>query len=150
MKFKEALERAAALCSNQERNTQYIIRRLSDWEVSQEDADRIIQRLREEKFLDDQRYASFFVKDKFRFNRWGRIKIRYALRQKGIPEETIEAALEQIDEDAYVQTCTQLIRQKSAVLKETDPYAKKARLLRFASQRGFESDLVYRILQVNE
>jgi len=150
MEYKEALQRAATLCSSRERNTQYIVQKLSDWEVSRQDAGKIIRKLEQEKFLDDRRYASFFVKDKFRFNRWGRIKIRYALRQKGIPEDAIQAALDQIDEEAYFQTCRELIEQKSATLKETNAYARKAKLLRFASQRGFESELVYRILQMNE
>ena len=150
MKYKEALERAAALCSSQERNTRYILQKLSDWEVNQQDADRIIRKLSEEKFLDDRRYASFFVKDKFRINRWGRIKIRYTLRQKGIPGEVIEDALARIDEQDYVETCRELIGQKSSSLKETNPFARKAKLFRFASQRGFESELIYRILQMNE
>ncbi|MFO7935774.1 MAG: regulatory protein RecX [Bacteroidales bacterium] len=150
MEFKEALQRTAALCSNQERNTQYIARKLSEWEISSVDAEKIIRKLKEDKFLDDRRYASSFVKDKFRFNRWGRIKIGYALRQKGIPEEAIGEALAQIDEEDYFQTCRELIRQKSASLKETNPYTRKAKLVRFASQRGFESELVYRILQTEE
>jgi regulatory protein len=150
MEYKEALQRAAALCSNQERNTQYIARKLSEWEIPPVNAEKIIRKLKEEKFLDDMRYASFFVKDKFRFNRWGKIKIGYALRQKGIPEGAIDEALSQIDDEDYLQTCRELIRQKSASLKETNPYTRKAKLVRFASQRGFESELIYRILQTGE
>ncbi|HER10178.1 MAG TPA: RecX family transcriptional regulator [Bacteroides sp.] len=150
MKFKEALERAAALCSGQERNTREMLRKLSEWGVGEEDSEKIIQRLKAERFLDDRRYASSYVKDKFRFNRWGRMKIRFALRQKGIPEDMIEEALDQIDQEEYFQVCRDLLGQKSATLKEKDPYARKARLLRFASQRGFESDLIYRILQSDE
>jgi len=150
MKYKEALERAAALCSSQERNTRYMLRKLSEWDVSEQDAGKIIQKLKDEKFLDDERYASFFVKDKFRFNRWGRIKIRYALRQNGIPEQAIETALNQINQEEYEKVCRELLAQKSAALKETGSYEKKARLLRFASQRGFETDLIYKILQMDE
>ena len=87
--YKEALLRAAALCSRQEQCTGHIRDKLREWNVDDDDAERIIKKLQEENFLDDHRYATFFVKDKFRFNRWGKIKISHMLRQKGISGETI-------------------------------------------------------------
>ena len=108
----------------------------------------IIQKLKEENYLDDNRYANFYVRDKFKFNRWGKIKIGFGLRQQGIPEETILSALNQLDEQAYFDTCKVLIQNKLSELKEKNLYTRKARLFKFAAQRGFESDLIYRILNI--
>jgi regulatory protein len=146
--YKFALERAASLCSRQERCTGYIRERLSEWNVKADNAEKIIRKLREEKFLDDGRYAGFYAKDKFRFNGWGKVKISHMLRQQGIGEGFIVQALEQIDDEAYFQACLELIRRKSASLKEKNLYTRKGKLFRFAAGRGFEPDLIYRVLQL--
>ncbi len=146
MKHDEALKRAAALCSRQEQCTRHIREKLVQWNAKEQDAEMIIQLLTKEKFLDDNRYAKFFVKDKFRINRWGKVKIAHMLRHKGIDEVNIQDALNQIDEDAYYQTCSDLIRNKSASLKEKNLFTRKGKLYRFASGRGFEPDLIHRIL----
>jgi regulatory protein len=148
--YKAALHRAAALCSSQEQCAEHIREKLKGWSVSDADADRIIEYLLKENFLDDQRYAIHFVKDKFRFNRWGKIKISHMLRQKRISSESIKKAIDQIDEEAYFQVCADLIRSKSDTLKDKNQFARKAKLFRFASGRGFESDLIYRILNMDE
>lgn len=144
--FHEALKRAAELCSRQEQNTGHIREKLTEWKVSESDAGRIIEKLSAEKFLDDRRYATAFVRDKFRFNRWGRVKITHMLRAKGIADETIEEALSVIDEEQYTEACREVLRGKSATLKEKNRWTRKAKLHRFATGRGFESDLVYRLL----
>lgn len=114
--------------------------------MSGEEIERIIAYLQEEKYLDDRRYAFTYVRDKFRFNAWGKIKLNAMLSQKNIPREIIDEALEQIDPDLYKQTCTRLLSEKSASLKESNQYRRKGKLYRFASQRGFESDLIHQIL----
>lgn len=144
--YKAALHRAAALCSSQEQCTEHIREKLRRWSVSEADADRVIEYLLKENFLDDQRYAIHFAKDKFRFNHWGKIKISHMLRQKRIDSESIEKAIYQIDEEAYFQVCADLIRKKSNTLKDKNRFTRKAKLFRFASGRGFESDLIHRIL----
>jgi len=146
MEYEPALKRAAALCSSQEQCSSHIREKLNSWKVSSEDAEKIIDLLIKEKFLDDQRYATFYVRDKFRFNGWGKIKLTVMLNQKKIPKSFIEEALNQIDPELYKQTCTQLISEKSATLKEPNLFKRKGKLFRFAAQRGFESDLIHQIL----
>ena len=146
MDFKLALQRAAALCSRQEQCSSHIRSKLNSWKVSEEDADKIIELLKKEKFLDDERYATFYVRDKYRFNSWGKIKLTAMLRQKEIPAPIIEEALNQIDPEHYKQTCERLISEKSATLKESNQFKRKGKLFRYAAQRGFESDLIHQIL----
>ena len=146
MEYKVALKRAAALCSRQEQCSSYIKEKLNSWKVSDEDAEQIINLLVKEKFLDDQRYSTSYVRDRFRFNGWGKIKLTVMLRQKEIPKPVIEEALNQIDQKHYYQTCARLISEKSATLKETNQFKRKGKLFRYAAQRGFESDLIHQIL----
>ena len=150
MEYTEALQRAAALCSRQEQSGRHIRDKLSTWNVSEKDTDRIMKRLYEEKFLDDNRFAGFFAKDKFRFNGWGKIKISHMLRQKGIGDEIIQDALVQIDDEAYFQTCVKLMRNKSASVKDKNQFVRKGKLFRFAAGRGFEPDLIHRVLNILE
>ena len=144
--YETALKRAAALCSNQEQCSSQIMEKLRSWKVSDGDAEQIIQVLTREKFLDDARYAMIYVRDKFRFNAWGKVKLKVMLSQKNIPGPLIEDALDQIDPEHYKETCTRIIQEKAATLKETNQFKRKGKLFRFAAQRGFESELIHQIL----
>jgi regulatory protein len=146
MDYEVALKRASALCSSQEQCISHIREKLKNWKVSEHNAEQIIQVLIREKFLDDRRYAEFYVRDKFRFNGWGKIKLRVMLSQKGIPGPVIEGALDQIDPEEYKKACTRIISAKAATIKETNQFKRKGKLFRFAAQRGFESDLIHQIL----
>jgi regulatory protein len=144
--YRAALHRAATLCSRQEQCTSHILDKLREWKVSDRDSEKVIGVLKEEKFLDDSRFAGFYARDKFRFNQWGKIKITHMLRQKHISEEVIDQALAQIDDGAYYTTCLELLRAKSASLNDKNPYSRKGKLYRFAAGRGFEPELIYRTL----
>ena len=148
--FKQALQRAASLCSRKEHSSVEVRAKLKAWNVPESWIERILDRLIQEKFVDDKRYASLFVREKFRLNQWGRVKIAHQLRQHGIGEETIQDALQEIDVDAYTQTCATLIRSKSVAIKDKNPFVRKGKILRYVSGKGFETDLIYRILNMNE
>ena len=146
IEYKEALRRAAALCSRQEQCSSHIMEKLNHWNISEKDSQRILDLLQEEKYLDDHRYATYYTRDKFRLNGWGKVKISVMLRRKGIPESVIKEALSEIDDEDYFRACAKLILEKSATLNEQNLFAKKGKLFRHAAQRGFESELIHRIL----
>jgi regulatory protein len=148
MTYEQALNRAAAYCSQAERATQEVLQKLEAWEVSDEDAARILEFLRKERFLDEQRYVHAFVNDKFTYERWGRIKIVYALRAKGVTGAVVTNTLDDvIDPDQYVETLTDLLRAKMRGMKTPLAPNDRAKLYRFAAQRGFESAVVGAALQ---
>ena len=105
----------------------------------------IIKRLTDEGFLNEQRFAHAFVNDKFKFNGWGRVKIAYQLRSKGISQDCIDEALTLIDDDTYEHALVQLLSAKARTLHGKQPQQARAALLRFATARGFEPALCYRI-----
>lgn len=140
---KEVLARMMSICSRAEKCKHDIQLKLDQYPLNEAEKEWITTRLMEEKFIDNKRYAGFFVKDKFRLNQWGRLKIRQALYMKKIDEETIREALQSIDDSEYEELLLKLIRSKNKELKDNDPYLKKGKLFRFAAQKGFEPQLIY-------
>ena len=144
--IENALTRAAALCSHCEQAESDIRRKLLSWGLSSTDADKVIDRLIDERFLDNSRYASAFVRDKFRFEGWGRIKIAYQLKMKSIPPHIINEALSLIDDDEYIASLTRILHSKMRSLASKEPLQAKASLVRFAASRGFEPAPIYKHL----
>ncbi len=139
----EALHRAAALCSASEHCIGDIRQKLARWGIEANEAQAIIERLVQDRFIDEGRYAVAFAKDKFRFSGWGRIKIRYALQQKQISPGNITEAISAIDEEQYTARLFDLLEAKLHSLNDKDTEALRAKLFRFATSRGFESELIF-------
>lgn len=145
--YEEALHRAASLCSMAEKSEADIRRKLSDWGIDDAESARILSHLKKEKFLEETRFATAFVRDKFRFSQWGRVKIAYALRQKEVSEAIVADALCLIDDDEYADVLLNLLRNKKKSLKSGSDYEKSAKLVRFAQSRGFESDIIFKTIK---
>ncbi|MGN1245695.1 MAG: regulatory protein RecX [Muribaculaceae bacterium] len=141
---EKALYKAATLCSRSEQCAADIRTKLTAWGVMPSDADAIIQRLERENYLNEERYARAFVRDKFRFGGWGKIKIAYALRLKRIDEAVIGEALEEISDDDYREALLDALRSKLRSVKGREPMQQRAALYRFAASRGYDSDLISR------
>ncbi len=141
-----ALNRAAALCSRSEQASADIVKKLRDWGLAESDVAAVMERLVKEKFVDDGRYAVAFVRDKFRFNGWGRRKIAYALRQKGVAQDLVDEAMSEIADDDYNATLRHLLEGKARSLVGKEPRLAKASLLRFAASRGFEPEVFFPIV----
>lgn len=142
-----ALSKVQFICSRQEKCCYDIRKKLQDWNVSEEDQGEIIDSLLEDKFIDESRFTTFYVRDKFRFNKWGRIKITHHLKQKQVPEFIIMDALEQIEDEEYRETLLDLLQSKMRSTREEDPYQMKAKLYRFAQGRGFESPIALSLIE---
>lgn len=144
--FKEGLQRAAAMCGSREQCSGDIRKKLLAWGLTEADTEKALEQLREEKYLDDGRYARFYTRDKFRFNGWGPAKIQYMLRHKEVEEDVIKQALEEISEEEWQEKCLDLIRGKAGGLKDRDPYSRRGKLFRFAAGRGFDADRIHRAI----
>lgn len=145
--FREALKKAAELCSKSEKCAYDIEQKCREWQLDKEETDKVIDYLTEGKYISHQRYAASFVNDKFRFNQWGKIKLAYMLRQKQIEERFIKEALAGLDEAAYREVLQGLLVSKARSVKEKDGYARRGKLLAFAQSRGFENDVALRIIE---
>ena len=142
----EALNKAAAYCTLCERCVSEVSTKLTAWGVPYALQEEIVSRLIEEKFIDETRYCRAFVNDKVRFNRWGRLKITAALREKRMPQEYIKEAMDNIDEDAYQQSLQETIDIKRRELKGKDDFATQQKIIRHAASRGYEPSLIIKAI----
>ena len=144
--YNASLNKAMAICAARENCQSDIRQKLGNWGLSEKDTERIINHLISEKFIDEERYALAFVKDKFRHNRWGRIKISSALRLKKIPEGIINSALKSIDNETYLDVIKTLINAHRKSVRAKNQYDLKGKLLRYGLSKGFESNILYDLL----
>lgn len=143
----ELFNKYSTLCAGGEYCCFDIKKKMQRLEVSEELADKVLQHLQKEKYIDEQRYAHAFVCDKFRYNRWGRVRIQQELRMKGIPQLFIEEALEEISEDDSYKTLLSLLQKKLPSVKGKNGYEIKMKLMRFAVSRGFNADMTRKIVE---
>ncbi|MDE6268922.1 MAG: RecX family transcriptional regulator [Muribaculaceae bacterium] len=141
---EEATARAEALCARAERCSHEILTRLASWGLSSSQASSVIDSLVSRRYIDDARFAAAFVRDKYRFARWGRRKIDLALRARRIPAPIIREALLEIDPDLYSSQLVAVLRSKARAMgpEMTDTFDGRTRLFRHAASRGFEPDLI--------
>lgn len=144
--YKTALSKAMSLCSQREYCIDDIKSKMQSWSVSTTDSDKIISILIHENFINEKRYAEAFTKDKFRYNKWGKIKIRAGLKMKKIPGDIINQALDSIEPDLYKKTISELLKAHRRSVKAKNQYDLKGKLLRYGLSKGFESALLYDIL----
>ena len=138
---EQAMNRAAALCARSEQAPGDISEKLMRWGLSASDAARVIGQLTEQGFLDEKRYARAFIKDKFAFNGWGRIKLAFQLRQKGITAEVIDDAMSEIDDERYRERLVDILTAKWRTVKDRETRAAWAAMMRYAASRGFEATI---------
>lgn len=144
--YKTALSKAMVLCSRIEYCRGDIRKKLQSWGVPSNDEDRIISTLIEENFINEKRYAKAFVRDKFSHNKWGKVKIEAQLKAKDIPAEITADALGEIDIKEYMKVINNLIASHRRSVKSNNQYELKGKLLRYGLSKGFESNLLYDLL----
>ena len=147
---KEAYLTLAALCAQAEHCQWEMLEKMRRWEVPEEAQARVMQRLVSERYVDDERYAQAFVKDKIRYNKWGRRKVDQALWQKHIDEDIRKHVLDEVDDDEYLKVLRPLLKQKRTSTKANSDYELNQKLMRFAMGRGFTFDIIRQCIDVEE
>ncbi|MBQ0056328.1 MAG: RecX family transcriptional regulator [Bacteroidales bacterium] len=143
MTKEQALNKAAAYCAHAERAPKDVEQKLRDWGMDDDDMDDVMKRLRDDHFVDEERYAHAFINDKFEYEHWGRIKIAFALRQKGISQSLINNTMDDvIDPEKYENILQDLLKSRMKGMALPLAQNDRARLFRFAQQRGFEYDMI--------
>jgi regulatory protein len=120
------------------------------WELSEEAQARIMERLTKERYVDDERFARAFIKDKVRYNKWGRRKVEQALWQKHIAEDIRQQTLDEVSNEEYLDVLKPLIKQKSKTIKAKNNYEMNQKLMRFALSRGFTFDIIRQCIDVED
>lgn len=150
MTEQEAFLQLAALCAQAEHCQQEMRDKMRRWELDETAQNRIIDRLIKERYVDDERYARAFVKDKIRYNKWGRRKVQQALWQKHIDADIQQRVLDEIDEKEYLDILRPLLKQKRKSIRAASDYELNQKLARFALSRGFTFDIIRQCLDVDD
>ena len=132
----------AQLCARAEHCQYELIEKMRRWEMSDEAQARVMQRLVSERYVDDERYARAFVRDKIRYNKWGRRKVEQALWMKHIDDDIRSRALSEIDDEEYLSVLRPLLKQKRRSIKAASDYELNQKLVKFAHSRGFTYDII--------
>jgi regulatory protein len=141
----EALVKLQRFCAFRERSIQEVTTKLSQWGIDSKEREGIVTRLREQGFLNEQRFSASFAGGKFRTRKWGRVKIRAMLAGAKVSEGAIKAALDQIPDADYRRELEKLMIKKLASIHEADLFKRKQKLARFALGKGYEADLVWEL-----
>jgi regulatory protein len=130
----------------EERCEHDVQKKISKFNFPENEITEIIEFLKKEKYIDEHRYAEAFVNDKYRFNKWGKYKINFALKQKHIPEPIILEALKKIPDENYHSLLFDELSKKLRSLPKNSDYELKTKLYRFAASRGYENDLILKVI----
>lgn len=142
---QKVADRMRALCSRREYCRRDILKKVQTaLDGDSVKAAEVVDKLVEERYIDDLRYATAFARDKASIAGWGEAKIRYMLSSKGIDREIIAQALEEVDDKRAETRLEKLMENKARSLKE-DPQ-KRLKLLRFGLGRGYSYDQVAEII----
>ena len=145
--MEKVLDRMRNLCSRREYCRADIMKKaMSALDGDREKAEKVIEILVTEKYIDELRYASAFARDKSSISGWGETKIRYMLSSKGVPREVIDKALEEIDGAKAMTRLERLMENKYRSLKD-DPQC-RLKMLRFGLGRGYGYEEVSEVLEI--
>ncbi|MBO9660991.1 MAG: RecX family transcriptional regulator [Chitinophagaceae bacterium] len=143
---EQALQKLRHYCGYQERSHSEVKDKLYQLGVWKKDHDEIIASLIEDNYLNEERFAIAFAGGKFRMKQWGRVKIKYELKQKQVSDYSIKKAMKQIDENDYQKLLEKLAEDKYASLKSEQYLIRKKKTQDYLMQKGFEPELITRVV----
>lgn len=143
-----ALQKIQSYCAYQERCHAEVREKLYSYGLYKKDVEQIIVTLIQENFLNEERFAQAYASGKFRMKKWGRNKIKQGLKARYISDYCIKKAMKEIDEEEYAATLKKIIEKKAKTVKEKKLMIKKYKVAAYAISRGFESDMVWDVINV--
>ena len=143
-----ALKKILHYCDYQDRCKKEIFAKLNTFELADNDKDFIVEFLQDEGYINDERYCRSYVKSKLNLKKWGVNKIKISLISKGVDRDIIDAVVSEIDQDSYREELIKLLENKK--INESDPYKRKAKLIRYAVSKGYSINDVMEIVNGNE
>ena len=143
---EQALQKLKHYCAYQERCHQEVVNKLYELGVWKKEHDGIVATLIEENYLNEERFAIQFAGGKFRIRRWGRVRIRFELKQRQVSEYCIKKALKQIDAGEYFSALQSLADEKYRLLKGETALLRKKKTTEYLIRKGYETALVAEVL----
>jgi regulatory protein len=145
---EQVFQKLKHFCGYQERCHSDVKEKAYSFKLRKTEVEELLSRLIEDGYLNEERFAIMFAGGKFRMKQWGRMKIKHELKQKKISEYCIRKALNNIDEKEYLSTADKLAKKKwdSVNGPGINQFVKMAKTRDFLLQKGFESEIISRII----
>ena len=137
----QALQSLMRLCARAEKSPGDALRLMRGWSVAESEREGVLQKLVDQRFIDDRRYAEAYVREKSNLAGWGARKIAFQLRQKGIDKEIINSTLATLDSDTQLEQLTAKLERKMRTTKAANNYELRGKLLRYGMGLGFDYDM---------
>lgn len=150
MTEQEAFLRLSALCAQAEHCEYEMQEKMRRWQLPDDAQARVMQRLVSERYVDDNRYALAFARDKVKYNKWGRRKVEQALWQKRIADDIRQQVLDSIGDADYISVLRPLLQQKRRAVKARNDYELRMKLVKFALGRGFTMDVIRQCVNTDD
>lgn len=147
---EQVLLKLTAMCSSSEHCSGDMLKKMEAWEVNPKLQSEVMEYLIKEKYIDDRRFAGFFVNDKIKYNKWGRRKVEQALWEKRVDSSIAHEVLDEVPDELYVEILSSLLHDKRKSVKGKNSYDVKCKLVRFALGRGFTYDIINKCIDETE
>ena len=144
--IKEITARIQSYCATQDRCQWDIKIKMKEWGITDETIENIVTDLILEKFVDEQRFAESFCRGKFRIKKWGKVKIKNELKIRKLSDSCIKKGLLQIDKQEYIEVLKDLYIKKKKDIKNTNQFIRKGKIAKYLQQKGFESNLIWELI----
>tara|TARA_B100000614_G_scaffold118521_1_gene106289 strand:- start:450 stop:920 length:471 start_codon:yes stop_codon:yes gene_type:complete len=144
--IKETTEKIQSFCALQDRCQWEVENKMRQWGVEEYIIENIVTDLILEKFIDEQRFSESFCRGKFRIKRWGKVKIKNELTLRKISFSCIQKGLEQIKDKEYYSVLKELYEKKKSSIKDKNQFIKKGKIVKYLQQKGFESNLIWELI----
>jgi regulatory protein len=148
--YRSALIKAGKHCAYQERSQHEVRNKLYEWGVRGEDAENIIVELINQGYINEERFAIQLANGKFRIKHWGKVKITKALKLHHVSAYCIKKALQQIPDDDYIKSLKKVLQTKTKSISGKMTPLKMRKLMHFAQSKGYEIDLIRKVLKADE
>src|SRR5690554_304353 len=141
--LSELKQKAERYCAYQERSHKEVVQKLYDLRATKEEIDEVVVHLIERDFLNEERFARSFARGKHSVKKYGKIRIINELKFRNISAYNIKKALEEISDEMYQNTFTELSDRAWHSIPEKNSLKKKKKFCDFLLRKGYESELVY-------
>ena len=144
---EEALKKLQRYCAYQDRCHYEVRSKLLKLGVYGLDLEEVMADLISDNFLNEERFARSYARGKFRLKHWGRNRIIRELNMRKISDYCQRKAMEEIEEEDYLETLQMVLEKKNRLLKVDNDYTRRQKLFQFLQQRGFETDLSWNAIR---
>ena len=146
----QAYQKLTDLCARSEHCQQEMLEKMRQWGVSEEEQAQVMQRLIDERYIDDERFARAFIYDKIRYSKWGRRKVEQALWMKRIDEHISQPLLDDVDDEEYLKILRPMLKQKRKGIRAKSEYEATMKVIKFALSRGFTMDIIKQCINISD